>query len=108
MNIQATIRDLEIQRMQIDRAIASLRALGTNGNGARMAQVSRPAPTIIGAAVAHLKATKGTQTTRQVLDAIRLAGVTATPGSIRTVLSKRSRAKVDLVKRGRALWGLKK
>lgn len=98
-NVNATLKELEHQRAQIEAAIASLRAL--NGNGGGTGQ------TIVGAAVAHLKKVGATQTSRQLREAILAAGVQATPGSIQTILSKRSRAKKDLVKKGRAVWTLR-
>lgn len=102
-NIETTIRELEAQRDRLIVAIASLRAV-SNGKGHKP---TGPVPTITGASLAHLRAVGKPQTSQELRAAIHAAGVVVTNGSIQTVLSDRARAKRDLVKRGRAVWGLK-
>lgn len=96
MNIDAILRDLEQQKAKISTAIASLQAL----NGHKEV-------TVIGAAIAHLRKAGKPQTSIQLRNAIFAAGVNATPASIQTILSKRARAKRDILHKGRGLWGVK-
>lgn len=100
-NLVATLRDLENQKEGIDRAIASLKALG-NGNLA-----PRPHQTVVGGVLAHLKKVGAPQTNSQLREALQEMGVVATPPSIQTIISKRGRMKKDLMKMGRGVWGLK-
>lgn len=103
-NVQATIRELEAERDLILMAIASLKAID-GGKPARM--IAQGGPTIVGAAIAHLRKVGTKQTTSQLKEAMIAAGVKATDASIQTILSKRARMKRDLVKKGRAVWGLR-
>lgn len=103
-NVQATLKELEAQRDLILMAIASLKAI----DGGKPAQlVHRQGPTIIGTVVGHLRQVGKKQTTQELTEAMRAAGVQATPASIQTILSKRARMKRDLAKNGRAVWGLR-
>lgn len=95
-NIKETIAELEQQRVKIDMALASLRAL----NGIP------PGGTIMQAVIAHLKEVDVPQSVPEIKAALEAQGVHSL--SLQSLLSKRAKLKKDLIHKGRGLWGIKK
>lgn len=102
-NVKQAIIELEKEKIRIEQALTSLRAL--NDNSIASAPI-----------VAH------GSISRTILEHIRKAGVPQSVGQIRaalaaqglnsssleSLLSKRAARKKDLIHKGRGLWGLKK
>lgn len=103
-SIKNTLRELEGQRDLILMAIASLRAIEAEKPPVL---VKSGGQTVIGAAITHLRKVGKPQTTAQLRQAIREAGVSATRGSIQTILGKQGRLKKDLINKSRGMWTLK-
>jgi hypothetical protein len=122
-NIKGFIEFLEAEKLKIDTAITSLKALSAvNLDMAGISSMPLPknekgkppvirsdtyfGKSFIEACVEYLQAVGEKQDTDQVVSAVRSGGVKISDSSAQTLLTKRGREKKDLVRVGRGEWGL--
>ena len=115
-NYKAVIADLEKQRAEIDQTIALLkRRAGQSASGSASAEGDNEeeiqpdtfhGKNIFQATEKYLSMVgRPARSTEEIVEALGRGGVTATAGSVATILGRDKSGRVSRVKRG--LWGLK-
>lgn len=127
IDIDSIVATLESKRSQfnaaIDTAIASLRVVWTADPNSLALQNQPIAKahsqeitihsatfhnmSVVDAAIKYLRMAKKEKTFEEIFESITKGGVDATAQSARTLMNRRAREKIDLVKFGRGKFGLK-